>query len=158
LRLYDDQHTSIHHGVINEQELRLQPVLKAATGIVYINDILPDAGGTVLIGFGDDPGLFWYRDGKLQQYQKVQFYSISPQQKNMILFYDSNRRQPLLISRPIWSPNGQYLLGNMVKSIKGALLEGEPYIINLNTAELSKISNENNGIRRSIYPKSSKII
>lgn len=272
LRLYDDQHTSIHYGVINEKELRLQPVLKAATGLVYINDILPDARGTVLIGFGDNPGLFWYRDGKLQQYQKVQFYSISPQQKNMILFYDSKRRQPFLIdlitlaeqklptevdhgwpvytyglsfspdekqllyenweqgalaiydlefkkeayslnekghnllegslspqkrqiaylkwdkkeptiemggdgrsslgqklaiydlekqevikewtgeplfiSRPIWSPNGQYLLGNMVKSIKGALLEGEPYIINLNTAELSKISNENNGINQ----------
>lgn len=73
-------------------------MLKAAAETTYINDILPDGKGTVLISLGDTQGLFWYKNGKLLEYPNVKFYYVSPQQKKLIFFYGTHQVRPYIMN------------------------------------------------------------
>jgi Tol biopolymer transport system component len=144
-------------------------VLKAAAETTYINDILPDGKGTVLISLGDTQGLFWYKNGKLLELWspggKIIAYLKQDKKEppidlggdgragmgHQLAVYDLGKQQvikewtgkKLFNSRPIWSPNGEYLLCNMVESLEdNTELKEEPYLINIKTGEVRKITSE----------------
>lgn len=89
--------TIISNGKIDENGVKINSLIEAPSGGIYINEWLKNEKGLIFISLMNEKNFYWYRNNELKEYENVQYYFISPLQKYIVLFSGDYKTKPVLM-------------------------------------------------------------